>query len=167
MLTELFWVSGPWPGRLAIAPRPRGGEWLDDEMKAWRRMGVDAIVSLLTPEEAVDLDLELEGRHAETNGIVFLSHPIEDRSVPTSESDIARLLGRLDTELSHGKNVVVHCRQGIGRSGLIASLLLVENGAGPDEAIERVGRARHAPVPETPEQRAWVDSFAATLDRRR
>jgi len=28
MLTELHWVDGPWPGRLAVAARPRGGDWL-------------------------------------------------------------------------------------------------------------------------------------------
>ena len=51
MLTGLFWVEGPWLGRMAISPRPRGGEWLDDEMKGWRRTGFDAIVSLLGPHE--------------------------------------------------------------------------------------------------------------------
>jgi len=167
MLTELFWINGPWPGRLAIAPRPRGGEWLDQEMKAWRKLGVDVVVSLLTPEEAADLGLEQERQHAETSGIRFLSHPIEDRSVPTSEADTARVLGKLDTELSHGKKIVVHCRQGVGRSGLIAASLLIGRDVSPSEAIQRVSTARHAPVPETPEQRAWIDSFAAASDRRR
>jgi hypothetical protein len=37
----------------------------------------------------------------------------------------------------------------------------------PSEAIQRVNAARRAPVPETAEQRAWIDSFAATLNRPR
>ncbi len=32
--TTLYWVRGPWPGKLALAARPRGGEWLDDEIAA-------------------------------------------------------------------------------------------------------------------------------------
>jgi len=28
MLTELRWVNGPWPCLLAVAARPRGGDWL-------------------------------------------------------------------------------------------------------------------------------------------
>jgi hypothetical protein len=61
----------------------------------------------------------------------------------------------------------VGARHRIGRAGLIASTLLIETGISPSEAIERVSVARHAPVPETAEQRDWVESFAATLNRRR
>ena len=50
--TELHWVDGPWPGKLAMAARPRGGEWLQDELEGWRLAGVHTILSLLTPEEA-------------------------------------------------------------------------------------------------------------------
>src|SRR4051794_18897663 len=32
MRSELFWIPVPFPGRLAIAPRPRGGDWLGDEI---------------------------------------------------------------------------------------------------------------------------------------
>jgi hypothetical protein len=38
MTTELFWIPGPWKGKLAIVPRPRGGDWLDDEVGGWNPM---------------------------------------------------------------------------------------------------------------------------------
>jgi len=60
MYTELYWIEGPWPGRLAISARPRGGDWLEDEVKSWRRAGLDIIVSLLTPDEEEALDLQRE-----------------------------------------------------------------------------------------------------------
>jgi protein tyrosine phosphatase (PTP) superfamily phosphohydrolase (DUF442 family) len=167
MLTGLFWVEGPWLGRMAISPRPRGGEWLDDEMKGWRRTGVDMVVSLLEPDEAEDLGLDEERKYCETNGMEFHSLPIVDRSVPSSDADAARLLAELEEALNGGRNVAIHCRQGVGRAGLIASTLLAETGVNPSEAIQRVSAARRAPVPETAEQRAWIDSFAATLNRRR
>jgi len=45
---NVFWVDGPWPGRLGIVRRPRGGvAWLIDEAKAWRAAGVDVVVSLV------------------------------------------------------------------------------------------------------------------------
>jgi protein-tyrosine phosphatase len=160
MFTDLFWVDGPWLGRMAISPRPRGGEWLDDEMQGWRRTGVDAVVSLLEPGEAEDLGLDEERKHCEANGMEFFSLPIMDRSVPGSDEEAARLLAALEEALNRGKNVAIHCRQGIGRAGLIASTLLVETGISPSEAIRRVSAARHAPVPETAEQRAWIESFA-------
>ena len=95
MFTELFWIDGPWPGRLAISPRPRGGEWLEEEMKAWRRAGIDAVVSLLTPEQAADLNLEQEQLYSEANGIEFYSLPIANRSVPASDRDAAQLIANL------------------------------------------------------------------------
>lgn len=73
MWTELYWLDGPWPGKLAVAARPRGGDWLGDEMTSWRRAGVDALLSLLTPDEERDLDLRSEANEAEANGIEFLS----------------------------------------------------------------------------------------------
>ena len=164
MFTKLYWIDGPWRGRLAISSRPRGGDWLEDEIKNWRSNGLDTVVSLLTPEEMKDLGLQNEEHCCWANGIQFLSFPIIDRSVPSSDSDTVRLLQRLETDLDQGKSISVHCRQGIGRSGLIAVGLLAGRGLSPADAIERVSKARHAMVPETEGQRTWINSFAATLN---
>ena len=117
MKPELFWISGPWRGKLAIAARPRGGDWLNDEANGWRRAGVDVVVSLLENEEASQLELMGEGHAAEHNSISFISFPIPDRGVPASFGDAASLMIRIAGQLEAGKNVAVHCRQGVGRSG--------------------------------------------------
>ncbi len=148
--TKLHWVDGRWPGKVALAARPRGGEWLDDEMAAWKRSGVDTILSFLTREEERDLDLLREARESHAHGMRFLSYPIPDRQVPSSESDLVQLLAELDAELSAGRNVVMHCRQGIGRTGLVAACLLVTKGVDPEVAVTRLSDARGIPLPETP-----------------
>ena len=51
MGTKVYWIAGPWQGRLGIVPRPRGADWLDDETRAWRDVGIDMVVSLLEPAE--------------------------------------------------------------------------------------------------------------------
>jgi hypothetical protein len=48
------------PGRLAVAPRPRGGDWLDDEMLDWKKAGVNVIVFLLADDEVREFALEKE-----------------------------------------------------------------------------------------------------------
>lgn len=163
MATNLFWINGPWPGRLAVAARPRGGDWLGDEMKGWREAGVDTVLSLLTPNEESDLDLVAESRTAVDAGLKFRSLPIPDRQVPSSPSQVAPVLDELDSDLSAGDNVVVHCRQGVGRAGMIAACLLVLRGADPASAVDSVGQARGTAVPETLEQRHWIDLFASNL----
>jgi len=75
-VTELRWIDGPWPGKMAIAARPHGGEWLEDEIRSWKRSGIGMIFSLLTPEEERDLNIESEAATAKTQGLKFCSFPI-------------------------------------------------------------------------------------------
>jgi len=163
MRTELYWVDGPWPGKLALAARPRGGDWLEDEMASWRRAGVDIVLSLLTSEEEHDLDLENEAREVKAHGMAFLSFPIPDRRVPASETEVIKVLEKLNSELSSGKKIVMHCRQGIGRTGLVAACLLVTKGWTPETAVKSLSAARGTSLPETAEQRRWIDHYATTL----
>jgi protein-tyrosine phosphatase len=163
MRTELYWIEGPWRGRLAIMPRPRGGDWLEDEIQAWRRSGVEVLVSLLTREEQSDLNLSEEESLCRANGLEFVSFPIVDRSVPSSVEAFSSQAATLAERLAEGKNVAVHCRQGIGRAALVAICVLIWSGLEPAAAIERVGVARGCAVPETAEQRLWITDFARSL----
>ena len=160
MRTELYWIEGPWRGRLAILPRPRGGDWLDDEVRGWRAAGVDVIVSLLTSDEIADLDLAQEGALCEAHNIDFRQFPIIDRSVPASRKATLEFVKKLAKLLVKGNNIAIHCRQGIGRSALISACLLVLCGIAPEVAFQRVSEGRGCSVPETPEQRQWVMEFA-------
>jgi protein-tyrosine phosphatase len=159
MSPDLYWIVGPWRGRLAIATRPRGGDWLANEVTGWRRAGIDVVVSLLEDNEADQLDLSDEQRAAEANGICFISFPVPDRGVPASMPAAMSLLADVASALDEGKNVAVHCRQGIGRSGLIAAGILATSGMRPEQAIEVVSAARGIAVPETPDQRLWVQGL--------
>jgi|SRR6266478_5279391 len=163
MLKELYWIEGPWPGKLAVGPRPRGGDWLKDDIHKWKRAGIKSVLSLLTPEEEGDLDLRSEAGEVRAQGMDFTSLPIPDRQIPRSEAKLSEVLERVAHDLSTGKNVLVHCRQGIGRSGLTAACLLVKNGLSPGAAVDSVSAARGLHVPETPEQRQWIDHYAAAL----
>src|ERR1700730_14046000 len=107
MKADLFWIPGPWRGRLAIASRPRGGDWLDDEASAWRQADVDVVVSLLENEEAAQLNLLRERQASENHGINFISFPIPDRGVPASMQEAVSLIARIGAQLELGKNVAV------------------------------------------------------------
>jgi protein-tyrosine phosphatase len=145
---------------LAILPRPRGGDWLKDEIQSLRAAGVNALVSLLTSEEATELDLTQEAVYCTADGIEFLPFPLTDRSVPASAPDAFSLVRRLAALIAGGKAVAIHCRQGVGRSALVAACVLVSLGEGPDAALARIAKARGCPVPDTAEQRSWVLRFA-------
>jgi len=163
MSTKLYWAEGPWLGKLALAARPRGDDWLEDEIASWRGEGVDTVFSLLTSEEENDLGLSNEARQVKARGMQFLSLPIPDRDVPDSDIQVAKTLEKVDADLSAGKNVVVHCRQGVGRSGLISAALFVMKGFTPEAAIKNLSASRGTSIPETAAQRRWIDHYAAIL----
>lgn len=160
MNTPTYWIEGNWPGRLAVIPRPRGGEWLEDEVRSWRSAAVDVVVSLLTPQEVDEFDLHQEQPLCEALAIKYVSFPVPDRGVPASRQVTWDLVRKLDHGLAEGKVVALHCRAGIGRSSLIAACLLVFSGLDTETAWQRVQAARGCPVPDTPEQRQWVEEFA-------
>jgi protein-tyrosine phosphatase len=162
MKAELYLIPTSTPGRLAILPRPRGGDWLADEVTAWRRAGVDVVLSLLTPDEAAEFGIAAEAVECRAQGIEYLSLPTPDRGVPAPKV-AADVIARLAGLVADGKTVAVHCRQGIGRSAVIAAGVLITLGADAESAIRAVADARGCPVPETPEQRRWVVDYAASL----
>lgn len=162
MRTDLYWIATPTPGRLAVMPRPRGGDWLEDEARAWKDAGVDVVVSLLTPDEIAEFDLAHEAEFVQVNGMLFWSKPVVDRGVPQSTEEAAEFVSMLAKLLESGQNVAIHCRQGIGRSALFAVAALVASGVEVNDAIGRVSRARGRAVPETPDQHQWLLDFART-----
>ena len=163
MRKELYWLDESWPGKLAVASRPRGGDWLEDDIASWKRAHVNVVLSLLTANEEREMDLRKEAGEVRAQGMDFTSFPIPDRQVPGSEAKWSEVLDRVAYELSTGKNVLVHCRQGIGRSGLVAACLLVKKGMSPGAAIESVSAVRGVSIPETTEQRDWIDHYAVAL----
>jgi protein-tyrosine phosphatase len=147
--------------RLGIMPRPRGGDWLEEDIRLLKDEGVEVLVSALEPDECAELELSREAAACRRSGIEFVSFPIADRSVPASLEEFREFLAAVGSHLRSNKAVVVHCRAGIGRSSLIAASLLQGYGLSVATAFELLRQARGIPVPDTPEQREWVEGFAA------
>ncbi len=161
---KLYWIETPAGRRPAISARPRGGDWLEDEIEGWCEQGVDVVVSLLTASESEELGLKDEGHLSRAKGLRFVSFPIEDRNVPRSAAKLQELVAQMNSEIQQGKNVVVHCRQGIGRSALVSAAVLVFAGEELNKALKSTGDARGLEVPETTEQRRWLEQFAKTYE---
>lgn len=155
---NLDWIQAPGL-QLAIVPRPRGGDWLLDDLRSLKAAGIDVLVSLLTQGESDELGLSEEAKGCKEVGIRFLVFPIEDRSVPASGSEFFGFTELADAELKKHRGVGIHCRAGIGRSSLLAASLLARHGHEPNAAFEAISQARGRPVPDTDEQRRWVERW--------
>lgn len=130
-----------------------------DETSAWREAGIDVVVSLLEPEESAQLGLENESAAAAASGVAFRCFPIPDRGIPALQHTAAALVRDVIGALAAGRSVAIHCRQGIGRSGLIAAAVLVADGTDLSTALDTISQARGLEVPETDEQRQWLRGF--------
>jgi protein-tyrosine phosphatase len=156
---DVYWLREVEGVRLAIMPRPRSGEWLADEIAGYQRLGVQTVVSLLESHEARELDLADEESLCRAANLQFLSFPIADRGVPSNSVEFAKLVESIAQCLSSGDSVAIHCRAGIGRSGLLAACVLGAFGVAPDSAFAMLGRARGVAVPDTDAQVAWVRDY--------
>ena len=141
-------------------PHAMTGPWARDlktDIAAIVDWGASTLVTLMESHELERLAVGGLGEMAQSQGIEWYHLPIRDVSVPSRAFEMAWVgAGReLRSRLLDGQSVVVHCRGGIGRTGLVAARLLVELGEGPAAALSRVRSVRPGAV-ETREQEAYV-----------
>ncbi len=165
MATEIFWIKEIEPLRLAMMPRPRPrpGDWLRDEIAGWQAMDVGTVVSLLESHEMWELSLQNEEALCAAHGIEFLSFPMPDRGLPKSVHDVKNFVDDLVSRLKKGGSVLIHCRAGIGRSGLLAGCILVSLGVPFPDVFPLLCQSRKLHVPDTQGQIDWVRVYAEKL----
>ena len=123
----LYPIADAIPNRVAIAARPRGNDWLCEEISALSQEGIDILVSMLTGEEVEELGLNHESTECAAAGIRFVNVAIPDRSVPSDRRAFLRSVEELTTQVREGR-YAVHCRASIGRSSVLAASILVRLG---------------------------------------
>ncbi|AXI44044.1 dual specificity protein phosphatase family protein [Sulfitobacter sp. SK011] len=157
MTPEIYLVAADLPGSLFIMPCPNGDD-LHSDIKAYRAQGVDTVVSMLALKEAEMLGLAAERVACEGAGLAFISSPIKDFGLPEILV-FDPLVRRIADMLLDGKFVAVHCRAGIGRSGMVTAATLVALGSDSGLAIKQIARARGALIPDTMEQGRFIAEY--------
>jgi protein-tyrosine phosphatase len=147
-------------GSLWIMPKP-SSEWLAEDIAAYHVMGMRKIISLLASDEAQDLGLADEAAFCQARGMAFLQHQIPDRGLATDSKAFAALARETLDELRGGAAIGIHCRAGIGRSGMLACCVLALHGFAADDAIAHVSRTRGVAVPDTDQQAAYIRGIVA------
>jgi ADP-ribosyl-[dinitrogen reductase] hydrolase len=159
--------AGPTFGRVGITFCPgkydrhaMSGYWerdLSRDLDAIRDWGAVAVVTLVEPNELVVLRVEHLGEEVLRRKMLWFHLPIIDVSTPDEgfERQWEVAGNELRTLLRSGRDVLVHCRGGLGRAGTIGARLLAELGMEPATAIRQVRAARPGAI-ETNEQERYV-----------
>lgn len=165
-LPNTYWVQ---PGQLLAGEYPGSPD--DDEMaERLARLvtaGVDTFLDLTEPGEREEYAGGLPA------GIEYQRLPIEDHGLPHSADHMAEIVAVLGRALAAGRKPYVHCRAGIGRTGMVIACHLVCAGRTPEDALAELNRlwkqcARSSEwrrVPETEEQRDFVLQQGAAVAR--
>lgn len=152
------------PGKCGRAPAS-GIEWERDLTLDLDRLrghhGVDVLVSLMEPFEYDELNIPTLLDDARARGIETMHLPIPDGEAPPQEqSDNARqVLDMVRRHLAAGRSVVIHCRGGQGRTGMMAAALLTTYGHAAGAAIASVREVQPRAV-ESVVQQAYVGLVA-------
>lgn len=125
-----------------------------DTIRAW---GADAVVTLVTPAELLDLKVAHLGDQVRSRGMQWLHLPIEDVSTPMGAWELEWRAQRavVHAALDRGGRVLVHCKGGLGRAGMISGRILIERGVPPQAAVDAVRAARPGAI-ETQAQEDYL-----------
>ncbi|WP_424170148.1 hypothetical protein [Terracidiphilus sp.] len=159
---DVFWIGGDDAPPLAIVLRPRGEDWLEDELRRLKQNGIDTIVSMIEPQEAASLGLAEEAEKARGAGLQFVSFPIPDRNLPPNMAEFREFVSNLAERLKSSEHIGIHCRASIGRATIAGACTLIHLGWRPQAALMAIEKARGVPVPDTFEQTAWILRYEAT-----
>lgn len=144
---------------LSACPAP---VMLGQDVAAWQGWGAKHVLTLLPEAELRQLGLTGLGVAVRGAGMFWHRLPVQDYGVPDKAAMACwdRLSPLLNRALDGGEPVLVHCRAGLGRSGMIAALLLCERGLPPDRAMAVVRAARPFAI-ETQAQVLWLRAWGA------
>ena len=153
-----YWL---WAGHVLAGEHPakEGEEQLSEKLQLFALAGITHFIDLTSPADPVKTYQPL-------GGAVRINHPITDFGVP-SPLQMQGILQSIQSALSQGGKVYVHCKGGIGRTGTVAATWLTEQGLDDEQALALLlqkwqamdKRFEEPHTPETQAQREFVRTW--------
>ena len=107
------------------------------------------IVSLVEDKEFEEIcGKEIFLEHIRKHDFQWHHLPIVDLKIPDKEffRNWGQVCLSLKLELQRGNSIVLHCKGGIGRSGTVAAMLLIEYGEENSVAIQHIRQKRQGAI---------------------
>ena len=132
-LPNSYWVL---PERMLAGEHPFGEDPLEaqDRFAGLRDAHIDYFIDLTEIGERPAYQRLLH-RSAD-----YLRFPIVDCGLPESDEQMHRIQAAIRSALAGGRNLYIHCRAGIGRTGLAVGCYLAEQGLAGKAALQELNR---------------------------
>ena len=157
MTPKPFHITTIGSGSLFAMRMPDAND-LTNNLRNLHNSGIDKVLCLIEPDEADQLGLSAEEELTKDSGMAFERYAIADFGVPDYPGFNPLIVSILN-DIRQGKNVLVHCRGGIGRTGLVCCCVLIANGMDATSSIQTVSKKRGTRVPETDAQLAMIQRY--------
>lgn len=162
-ISESYWVI---PDQFLAGEYPSSSQETiaRKKLSAFLEAGITDFIDLTHPRELVPYEpLLKELAPLYELDVNYTCIPIQDFGVPNVET-MRHVLDTIDDALNRNRKIYVHCRGGIGRTGMTVGCYLVRHGETPTHALAQVNHLFHTrPVnifhprsPETDEQIQFV-----------
>lgn len=144
-------------GTLAICPLPGAGGDYRGDLDLIHDWGPGLVISLTTEAEMVTAGGRHLGTDIQSLAARWAHLPVADFGIPTADVEARwpTVSRSARQALAGGGRVLIHCRGGCGRSGMVALRLMIECGDAPKAALAHLRHVRPCAI-ETEAQMIWA-----------
>ena len=161
---EVFEISVG-PAILGMSPLPGlTGDFLADVEKIFN-WNPTTIVSLTPKKEMEDLGASDFVSMMAKERIPWVHFPIKDFSIVDQQQEVLweKISKNISLQINDGNRILIHCRGGCGRTGMIVLRFMIEFGEDPEKALERLRVIRPCAI-ETRAQENWAKFYNISVN---
>lgn len=132
-------------GSLLLTPCPGTlGSDLESSLRELQAAGATAVVTLMTRPEMVTHRVQNMESQCSASGLAWFHLPVEDEGAPSEEfAEVwKRVRADIHARLDRNEAIVIHCKGGSGRTGVVAAQILMERGVSMKDAVDQVRALR-------------------------
>lgn len=141
------------------------GGWdrdLATDVAAIKQWGASTVITVLEKSEMEQLGVTRLGDEVKQQGMEWVHLTLPNDAIPKRAflQQWHSVRQAIHAKLEKGEKLFIHCMGGIGRTSLLAGMIMVEQGASAKDAVEAIRAARRGSF-IVPEQVAYLQDYAA------